>query len=381
MSKTKPLFRQTFEDPLFSISFNPSANNYVIGLSTGQVAAYCYDIDGSTAQFTEAWSTKRHKESCRALTYDQPGEYVFSAGSDLVLKKAAAETGRVVAKEKSAFEAAPTVMIVNENSVIVGDDDSSLSMFDQRILKRVYYQEKIHDDCITSVVGLPHKSKYQFLTSGSTTVALVDVRKGVVVQSDDQEDEILSGCLASEQSSVFAMSQGVVTVWRNDQLQDQRNRIRLSEESIDCLIAAEFDHRVYAGGADGHVRLVNSRSSKVEAVWVHSKKEEVIMLELDHEYRLVSAGMESLCLWEGESDKESDKEKESESEDDSQYRDEEIAKNHKNPSDQRNDCSDHRDHCDKEERTKNRKRKKSKKTQKNPPTKKHVHGISSFEGL
>jgi WD40 repeat protein len=280
------------------------------------------------------------------------------------LKKAYIENGKVVAKNKSELISAPTVICVNETSIIVGDDESNLTMFDQRTLKKVFEQTGIHDDCITSVIAMEHKSKYQFLTSGSTTVALVDVRKGVIVKSDDQEDEILSGCLASEQTSMFGMSEGVVTLWKNDQLQDQRNRIRLSEESIDCLISSEFDHKVYAGGADGCVRLVNSRSGKIESQWRHSTEEEVMMLELDHEYKLVSAGMESLCLWSNEEGAGKDSE-DDESEEEEENKDNDIS---------------HSD-SDEQEKAQSKKRKKNKNNKKNPPTKKHIHGISSFEGL
>jgi WD repeat-containing protein 55 len=68
-----PLFRQNFEDPLFSVAFNPSASNYVVGLSSGQVSAYTFNNEG----FEEIWTTKRHKQSCRALGYDQDGQCMY----------------------------------------------------------------------------------------------------------------------------------------------------------------------------------------------------------------------------------------------------------------------------------------------------------------
>lgn len=336
------------------------------------------------------------------------------------MKKSYIENGKVVSKNKTELESAPTTMCITENAIVLGDDDSSLTMLDQRTLKKGFQQTDIHEDCITSVISMGHKSKYQFLTSGSTTVALVDIRKGIIVKSDDQEDEILSGCLATEQTSTFGMSEGIVTVWKNDQLQDQRNRIRLSEESIDCMIASEFDNKVYAGGADGWVRLVNARSGRIENQWQHSSKDEVIMLELDHEYKLVSAGMESLCVWDmddkdeqGDNESEGSESEESESEESesenesenkskvenksesesecesktksrSQSESQEMARGkykNSNDSDNKRNNKDNNEQENEEPIKKRKKMRQGKQKQKNPPTKKHIHGIASFDDL
>lgn len=76
MSKTsnpidKPLFEETLDDILFCLSFNPEGPYYVKGFVDGRVVASSYDSKG---EVKELWSTKRHKGSCRALTYDQTGE-------------------------------------------------------------------------------------------------------------------------------------------------------------------------------------------------------------------------------------------------------------------------------------------------------------------
>jgi hypothetical protein len=271
-------------------------------------------------------------------------QVIFSTGSDMVIKKAKSETGKVVIKNMDTLQSTPTVIKVNESYLLVGDEDSNLTVFDQRTLQKTHHFPNIHLDCITSIVDLPYKNKYHFLSSGATTVAHIDIRKGVLSQSDDQEDEILCGCLSSEKNSVFGMSEGVVTIWENEHLEDQINRIRLSDETIDCMIAGEDDHQVFAGGADGVVRQVNVRASRIEDKWIHSNTEEVGMLELDCDYRLVSASMETLKVW-----KNPDDDQDSEQEGDS---DNEKAKPPK------------------------KKLKRGKK-----PAKKQIQGITSFEGL
>ncbi len=92
------------------------------------------------------------------------------------------------------------------------------------------------------------------------------------------------------------MSQGQITTWTLG-FNDQQNRVKLSEESIDAVIGAEDDYEVYAGGGEGIVWLANVKSGKKLDQFVHSRNDEVSFLDLDYQYRLVTASMNSLKLW------------------------------------------------------------------------------------
>lgn len=70
-----PLFQETLEEPLFCVSFHPEAAFYVKGFVDGRVTAASYDYEGNV---NTIWTTKRHKGSCRALTYDQSGKRKFN---------------------------------------------------------------------------------------------------------------------------------------------------------------------------------------------------------------------------------------------------------------------------------------------------------------
>lgn len=294
------LISQEFDQPLFAVAFHPSSNEYVVGFVDGTVTAYTYDTKERLS--TQAWTTKRHKDSCRAIGYDQTGKYVYTAGSDKVLKKANAKTGKVVAKNKQ-LEDVPTVMSINENFVIIGTENGSVLYYNPDNLKLAHSMKDIHEDSISSIVHVPGKSKYQVAVSSGSVVNTVDVRKEkVVLASDDQEDELTSGCLASEELSVFGTAQGILTIWRNHHLQDQVNRVRLSDDSVDCVIAGEDENIVYAGCSDGCVYEVDIKTGKKLHTFEHDDIEEVTLIELDYEYRLVSGSMESLKIWSIEGD-------------------------------------------------------------------------------
>lgn len=298
--------QQTFDDPLFALSFNPVAQSYVTGLSNGTVTAYRVNAGDGDATPEQLWTTKRHKGSCRALIHDHSGEYIFSAGSDGVIKKAYSETGKVCAKNISGNEDssedgenAITCLDMTESWLASGDDSGAFAIYDTRTLKVVHRYERVHEDCITSILsGIPGKNKYHYVTSGATTICDVDIRKGVVQTSEDQEDEILCGAVAGAQRLAFGMSQGVVTFWDPRRLDDQLTRIRVSENNtVDCIIAGEQDDYVVVGSTDGIVREINTRASRIEKTITHAKDDEVTLLDYDSEYRLVSANMDILNIW------------------------------------------------------------------------------------
>ncbi|ANB14964.1 Jip5p [Sugiyamaella lignohabitans] len=226
---------------------------------------------------------------------------------------------------------------------------------------------------ITSIVDMSFKNSYHFITTGSYTLVHLDIRKGVLSTSEEQSDEFLSGCITSDRYSVFGMSEGTVTVWDNSHLDEiQKSGMTLSDQSIDCVIAGAEENEVFAGGADGLVYKLNVHSSKKESIWTHSKKEEVSMLELDSEYRLVTAGMETVKIWRSPADQRQLEEAE-EAEQAATSAEKDIENSNDSESQKKNDS---------DEEDAKPARKKSKKGQgKAKKARKYVHGISSFEGL
>lgn len=102
--------------------------------------------------------------------------------------------------------------------------------------------------------------------------------------------------MASETMPVFGMATGVLTKW-NEAMEDQQHRIRLSAESVDCILPGEVDSIIYAGCADGVAYKVNAKSSVILKKYVHNRDDGVFRLEMDYQYHLVTADMESIKLW------------------------------------------------------------------------------------
>lgn len=106
---------------VFAQSIHPESPLLALGLATGHVQVHrlppcrpssdggSSDSGGGSSSSSPqqtgqgtietVWRTRRHKSSCRCLSFSGDGAFLFSAGSDDGLVKAAAtETGRVVSK-------------------------------------------------------------------------------------------------------------------------------------------------------------------------------------------------------------------------------------------------------------------------------------------
>lgn len=168
----------------------------------------------------------------------------------------------------------------------------------------------------TSTSGLPK----QFLTTGGTTVAVTDLRKGVVSRSENQEDELLSslhvsglkaGGTSQGEKVLVGGAGGVITLWEKGVWDDQDERIILdrSGEAVESLAKVPEDmgglmrqgqqKLIAVGMGDGRVRFVRVGANKVvpEMDVKHDDVEGVVALGFDVAGRMVSGGGQVLKVW------------------------------------------------------------------------------------
>lgn len=343
------------------------------------------------------WRTRRHKGSCRCLGFGAgEGRTVFSAGTDGWLKIANTETGIVESKiavprlaeryvshggegelydlpfrfriltclflysilcsnaQGSDLDAPTVAHALSPQTLLLATDSGALHLFDPRvkstdITARPQQTHYPHDDYVSSLSEIPPSESStsgfskQWLTTGGTNIALTDLRRGVLVRSEDQEEELLSSTYitglpagGSSQGEKLAVgsSSGVLTLFEKGAWDDQDERIVLSrhqqggEESIDVLTSVPdglgADKMIAAGQSDGHIAFVRLGSNKVVQTLQHDELEGVLGLGFDVEGRMVSGGGKIVKVWQQndsligdvDDDEDSDNEKDSDGEGD-----------------------------------------------------------------
>jgi WD40 repeat protein len=95
------------QDEIFTQAIHPNEPLVSVGLASGHVQTFHLPHSSSGASgegkkgrghIDTAWQTRRHKGSCRCLTFSIDGRTLYSAGGDGWVKVANSETGRVEAK-------------------------------------------------------------------------------------------------------------------------------------------------------------------------------------------------------------------------------------------------------------------------------------------
>lgn len=343
---------------LFAQAVHPTEPLLTVGLSDGHVETLrlppVLEDDGDatetasangTGQIETVWRTRRHKGSCRSLAYSFDGGQLFSAGTDGIVKVADSLTGKVVDKiaipldPSTGLEDEPSLLhILNPQTLLFATDSSALHLYDLRVdqenisngfkSRKPQQTHHPHTDYISSLTPLaPTEASTsgfskQWISTGGTTLAVTDVRRGVLMKSEDQEEELLSSVFVSGLSKrgggtsvgekvVVGGAGGVITLWERGQWDDQDERIVVDRgygtgpsaggESLDVLTllpdGVGTRKTVAAGMGNGQIRFVQIGSNKVVDQVRHDDVEGVIGIGFDVGGRMISGGGDVIKVW------------------------------------------------------------------------------------
>lgn len=206
-----------------------------------------------------------------------------------------------------------------------------------------------HDDYVSSITALPppghastasrsasgtgagtssNSSTKQFITTGATTLAVTDLRRGVLSRSEDQEEELLSSVLVTGlparrshgsngkgggggggDKAIVGGADGVLTLWDRGHWDDQVQRILLKKavggsESVDALMLLPEDvspghgrRHIAAGMGDGSVSIVSLFPHAVVCRLDHDDLEAITGLGVDCSGRLFTGGGQNIKIW------------------------------------------------------------------------------------
>ena len=214
---------------------------------------------------------------------------------------------------------------LSQQTLLVATDSAALHLYDLRINQsktnaKPQQTHFPHEDYVSSLTPLPPCGasvsgfSKQWVTTGGTTLAVTDLRKGVLIKSEDQEEELLSSVFtdglgkrgtSTGEKMIVGNTGGVLTLWEKGVWDDQDERITVDAgrgggESLDVLsnVPEEVGRKMVAVGmGDGRVKFVSIGPNKVVGEVRHDEIESVIGLGFEVEGRMVSGGGQIVKVW------------------------------------------------------------------------------------
>ena len=323
------------EDEDVSEDADDSAGNSINGKVPGRRLSSAASENG-LGEIETAWRTRRHKGSCRSLAFSLDGKILYSAGTDGLLKAASIETGKVSSKIAIPLDNgdvdAPTLLhALTPQTLLLATDSAALHIYDLRensskIGTKPAQTHHPHEEYISSISPLPASDAStsgfpkQWASTGGSTLAITDLRRGVLVKSEDQEEELTSSLFVSGlkkggtskgEKLLVGGADGVVTLWERGVWDDQDERIVLDKggQAVESMVSVpdsvggtgfQGQQKVIAMGLeDGRIRFIKLGMNKVMQNMdvKHDDIEGVVALDFDAAGRMISGGGAIVKVW------------------------------------------------------------------------------------
>lgn len=222
-------------------------------------------------------------------------------------------------KNNSSTTDPPTLIhTLTPQSLLLATDSSALHIYDLRANstfttstpQRTHHP---HDDYVSSLTPLPPGEastsgfSKQWVSTGSTTVTVTDLRRGVLVKSEDMGEELLSSCNIN--GKVFVGGErGVLRGWEIGEWDEEEERINVARgESLDVVSSVPEEvggnkwggDLVAVGLGGGKVRVVKVAKGRGKVVGevVHDEVEPVIGVGFEVGGRMISGGGSVVKVW------------------------------------------------------------------------------------
>ncbi|KAI4176002.1 MAG: hypothetical protein LQ343_001284 [Gyalolechia ehrenbergii] len=335
----------------------------------------------------------------------QPGARLLSAGSEGIVKAAATETGQVSGKiaipnDPRGKPDPPTLLhALSPQSLLLATDSSALHIYDLRFNStfadaKPQQTHHPHYDYISSITPLPPSatstsgySRQWFSTGGSTT-AVTDIRKGVIFEGGDLEEELFSSTLtgrADHERIVAGGGKGALRMWEGGVkglMEGKEKKLTIAKgESLDvtCSVpvsVAEGDV-VAVGLGDGTVSFAQTNHERTGMVGKmrHDEVDGVMALGFDPYGRLISGGGSIVKVWEKNTERISDDEDPPESEEEDSTKPNSMN-NSRSKEKATGESEDETSETSEEERPKRKKRKRNKGKDRGK-----INHIMAFKGM
>ncbi|KAK4696330.1 WD repeat-containing protein 55, partial [Lecanoromycetidae sp. Uapishka_2] len=210
----------------------------------------------------------------------------------------------------SSIDPASLLHALTPQTLLLATDSSALHLYDLRSSCQIStppsQTHHPHDEYISSLTPLPATDastsgfSKQWISTGGTTVAVTDLRRGVLVKSEDQGEELLSSTILGRKL-VVGGEKGGLRIWEVGVWDDNEETVVVGKgASADVLAAAPDGHTAAVGMDDGVVRFVGmgGRRAKVLEELRHDEVEGVLGLGFEVGGRMISGGGSIVKVWE-----------------------------------------------------------------------------------